>query len=118
MHAQIKEVIATLNRAPGGKVFVDLGAGQETPLGKILGKMFYSTRLTDLLDQGTNGGCPHNGGSHSFWMRAEPLEVIAFIELLKETMLEGKYVLSEESRQVAHELSYISQEIHTLRRKV
>lgn len=118
MHSQIKAAIATLNRAPGGKVFVDLGAGEQTPLGKILGKMFYSTLLTDVLDQGTYGGYPNNGGSHTFWMRAEPLEVVSFIELLKETMLEGKYVLSEESRQVAHELSYISQEVLALKRKM
>jgi hypothetical protein len=109
MHHQIKQVCQSLRFLPAGEVRVCLTAGERTPLGRIVGKMYYQTDLVDLLGSRTVGH-PHNGGQHSFLYIGRRGDAVAFLELLKETALE-KFRLDEEGCQVASELSFISQDI-------
>jgi hypothetical protein len=113
MHAQIKQVIGTLLHQPG-KVMVKLSAGVQTPLGKIIGRVYYNTNVLEALNYTERCGYPHNGGQHTLELVCAPLDAIEMIEMIKEVALE-KLALNEEERQVASELSYISQEIHKLR---
>lgn len=114
MHAQIKRVIERLAYTLPGIVLVELTCGMQTPLGKLLHILHYRTNLTEVMDRGMIFGYPNNGGEHGFTFRGPYLEAIAAIELIKETMLDN-YKLSDEERQVANELSYVSQEIHAHR---
>jgi len=114
MHAQIQEVIETIRPAAGGRVYVDFSVGQHTTLGRMLQDMYYKTRLVDMLAHDEHTGFPHNGGMHTFHLMCKPLDAIAFIEQVKETLSEGR-IIDEEHRQAISELSYISQELHTFR---
>ncbi len=118
MHAQIKAAIGTLRLMAGIGIYLDLSAGERTPLGNLLNIVYYQTNLCDVIDRDNRFGYPHNGGQHTFQYRGPAGDAVSMIELIKETLLEGKYRLSEEDRQVAHELSYISQEVLALKRKV
>lgn len=116
MHAQIKQVIDSLWLAGPYKVHVRLSAGEQTPLGKIIGGVYYNTNVLDSLNYNERSGYPHNGGQHALELHCKPLDAIEMIEMIKEVALE-KLALNEAERQVASELSYISQEIHKLRRQ-
>lgn len=117
MHAQIKEVIGTLLFTPY-QVSVRLSAGERTPLGKIVGRLYYNTRVMDLLSHEERSGYPHNGGQHSLDLHCKPLDAVAFIEAMKEEAEDRKFACNDEESQVIAELSYISQEILAGRRKV
>lgn len=114
MHAQIKEVIRRLMHEPG-RVYVDLSAGEQTPLGRIIGRVYYNTNVLECLSYQERAGCPHNGGSHTLTLHCRPLDAIEMIEMIKEVALE-RLCVTEEEREVANQLSYVSQEIHSLRR--
>ena len=114
MHAQIKEVIRTLLHQPG-KVSVRLSAGEQTPLGKIIGRVYYDSNVLKGLNYSERSGYPHNGGSHTLELHCKPLDAIEMIEMIKEDAL-ARLCRTEEEREVANQLSFVSQEIHTLRR--
>ncbi len=114
MHAQIKEVIKTLLHDLE-KVHVRLSAGEQTPLGKIIGRVYYNTDILQCLSFTERSGFPHNGGQHTLELHCRPLDAIEMIEMIKYVALE-KLAFTGSERQVASELSYISQEIRTLRR--
>jgi hypothetical protein len=116
MHVQIKAAIGSL-KFPQGLVEVTLGAGQTTPLGKLVGRIYYQTDVLEVLDRNERWGYPHNGGQHTLTLRCKPKDAVSLIELIKETVLE-KLTFTDEERQVANELSYISQEILAGARKM
>ncbi len=116
MHQQIKRVIETMLHDPR-RVYVRLTAGEQTPLGKLVGRVFYNSDILECLTYRECSGYPHNGGQHTLELHCAPLDAIEMLEMIKEVCLE-KFALNDEERQVASELSYISQEIHTLRRKM
>jgi len=116
MHAQIKYVIDHL-KFKHGKIYVDLSAGQHTPLGRIIGKI-YNTNVLHCLEKDVECfGCPYTGGQHKLELVCRPLDAIEMVELIKEEAL-AKFTLTPDECQVAHELSYISQEIHVLRKQM
>ena len=117
MHRQIKQVIESL-KFQDGKVHVRLSAGEQTPLGKIIGRLYYQSRVMDLLPPDQRFGYPHNGGQHTLSLACRPLDAVAFIEALKEEAQARKFAITEEESQVVSELSYISQEILAGRNKV
>jgi hypothetical protein len=118
MHADIKRVLGTLKKLtdhPKGRIAIDLSSGQYTPMGKLLGLMYYRTNIVDQLERTEYFGYPH-GGQHTFSYRGDGKTFAAFIELLKEE-LQNKFIrgLNEEEQQVLSELSFISQDILALR---
>jgi hypothetical protein len=114
MHHQIKEVIRRLEFKPH-TVLVELTAGEQTPLGRLLCKVYYQTYICDVIEREFRFGFPHNGGQHTFTYRGPWQDAVAMLELMKETLMDN-FNLSEEERQVASEFSYISQEILAGRR--
>lgn len=65
-------------------ISVDLSSGQHTPMGRALHKLYYGDKT--LVDLAPNRvGYPHNGGQHSFYMRGEKDECVAWLQLFKET---------------------------------
>lgn len=63
-------------------VILDLSAGEQTSLGKIVSHMYYGKNheLLDLLS--THWGYPHNGGQHSLMARGPKEEIRLFLEFL------------------------------------
>jgi hypothetical protein len=114
MHAQIRTIIASLLHQPG-KVHVRLSAGERTPLGNIIGRVYYNSHVLEGLNYSERTGYPHNGGQHTLELHCKPLDAIEMIEMIKEEAL-TRLCLTEEERTVANELSFVSQEIHSLRR--
>ncbi len=117
MHAQIKHVISRLVFQSSADVIVELSAGEQTPLGKLLNRLYYRTNVMDVLDSESRYGYPHNGGQHTFTFRGTPRDAVAMVELFKE-VLQEQFTLTEEESQVCSELSYISQEILAGRRRM
>ncbi len=115
MHPQIKNIINSLLHEPG-KVHVQLSAGEQTPLGKIIGRVYYNSNVLEGLTFAERSGYPHNGGQHTLHLHCRPLDAIEMIEMIKEEAL-TRLALTEEEREVANQLSYVSQEIHSLRRR-
>lgn len=65
------------------EVRVDLTAPQNSMTGRVLHRLLYNNQ--DLYDMAPNaGGCPHNGGEHSFYLTGPRLEVIAWLDLFKD----------------------------------
>jgi hypothetical protein len=114
MHWQIDDVIRSIKFTPKG-VFFRLSAGQDTSLGEILYRVYYQTNLCDVVSREDRFGYPHNGGQHTFEYHGNWRDAVAMIELIKEEM--DRFVLSSNAGKVAHELSYISQEILSRRPK-
>ncbi len=115
MHAQIKTICESLKKTPLGLTAVRLTAGQRTPMGKLLHIMYYRT---DVVDAATSAnlqilGYPHNGGEHSCHVVGQRGEVVAFLELLKETVL--KFHLDAEEVRVANQLSFVSQDVLSMK---
>ncbi len=110
MHPQIKTVISRL-RFFTDLVILDLTSAQHTPMGKLLYNVYYRTNICDVVDRESRYGYPHNGGEHTFSFRGKPWDAVTMLELIKETMIEGKFGLTEEEREVASQLSFVSQEI-------
>lgn len=115
MHHQIKAVIATLRKPSAHEVAFNLTAGQHTPLGHILRRM-YQFRVEETLDSANRTGYPYNGGQHTFRFCGRFHDGVQFLELLKEVLSE-KAMFNEEERQVLSELSFVSQEILLMRRE-
>jgi len=109
MHAQIRNVISRLEFSTG-TVLVELSAGEQTPLGRLLNLLYYQTNLCEVIDRDCRFGYPHNGGSHTFTFRGPRGDAVAMLELIKETLAE-KFALQGEEAQVNSELSFVSQEI-------
>jgi hypothetical protein len=117
MHAQIRNVIDRLQWFSREVVLVELSAGEQTPLGRLVGRLYYQTSVMDVVDRDSRWGYPHNGGSHTFTYKGSPRDAVAMLELFKETLAEN-FTLNAEESQVASEFSYISQEILAGRRKM
>ena len=73
--------------------------------------MYYNTNLTSLI---RSVGFPHNGGEHTFTYIGSIGDCVAYTELLKEEM--EKFTLTNEQELVVSELSFISQELLSLKR--
>lgn len=117
MHPQIKTVINSLMSQGPGRISIRLSAPQYTPLGQLLGILYYRIPdLVDMLPVTDRFGYPHNGGSHTFEYHGPAKEFVAWLELWKEQM-ETMRLLPEE-QEVRSQLSFISQEILSLKRKV
>ena len=114
MHSQIRTIIASLLHQPG-KVHVRLSAGEQTPLGRIIGRVYYNSKVLEGLNYDERSGYPHNGGQHTLELHCAPLDAIEMIEMIKEEALK-RLCNNEEEATVANELSFVSQEIHALRR--
>ena len=117
MHQQIRRIIEERLLFTPGSVLVELTAGEQTPLGRLLYKVYYQTKICDVIDNEHRWGYPHNGGMHTFTYKGPWKDAVAMLELIKETLMEN-FTLDEEQRQVASELSYISQEIIAGRKKM
>jgi hypothetical protein len=63
---------------------VCLDDGQETPIGKVLGHLYYQTKLIDLWNQDQRSGYPHNGGQHTLSIHADAEDIISWLELVEE----------------------------------
>jgi hypothetical protein len=109
MHQQVKNVINRLTVANGQALF-ELSAGEQTPLGRILNRVYYRTDICDAIDREHRFGYPHNGGQHTFVFRGPWKEAVAVLELIKEVVAD-KFTLPDEESQLLSEFSYISQEI-------
>lgn len=109
MHPQIKHVIDRLMFTPR-EVLVELSAGEQTPLGRILYKVYYQTTICDVIDRERRWGYPHNGGSHTFTFRGPRRDAVAMLELIKEVIDDNFKVEGEEAK-VLSQLSFVSQEI-------
>lgn len=110
MHSQIKQVIATILNTPG-KVLVRMSAGENTPLGKVIGRLYYQSPVMELLTHEERYGYPHNGGQHTLELHCKPLDAISMIESMKEEAQNRKLAFTPEEIQVVNEFSFISQEI-------
>lgn|SRR5574337_856401 len=117
MHAQIKHIIGRLEFKSSQDVIVELSSGEQTPMGKLLNRLYYQTGVMDVVDRDSRFGYPHNGGQHTFTYRGTPRDAVAMLELFKE-VLQEKFTLTEEESQVCSEISYISQEILAGRRRM
>lgn len=115
MHRQIAAIAATVQARPQKAVAFEMNAGEQTALGRILFLMYYRTGIMDLIRDHKTHGYPHNGGQHTFYFVGPRREAVTFLELLKEELEQPKYRLNEEERQVLSELSFISQDILSLR---
>ena len=109
MHTQIRSVIKGLRWPGAGMVQLELTAGEHTPLGRLVGRLYYQTGVMDLVDKDTRWGFPHNGGQHTFGFEGSRRDAVAMLEIFKEAL--EVFKLTEEESQVASELSYISQDI-------
>lgn len=109
MHPQIQSVIDSLHFTPS-TVCVTLTAGESTPLGNIVGRIYYHTDVLEVLDRNQRFGYPNNGGQHTLSFRCSPKDAVTLIELIKETVV-GRFTYTEQEARVANELSFISQEI-------
>lgn len=116
MHAQIRNVISRLAFIDRDTVVVELSAGEQSPLGRLLYRLYYQTKVMDVVDRESRFGYPHNGGEHTFSYRGKPLDAVATLEMFKEEL--EKFNLTEEESRVANQLSFVSQEILAGRRKV
>ena len=116
MHQQIRGVISQLKWFPGQVVLVDLTASEQSPLGRLVGRLYYDTDAMEVVDRACRTGYPHNGGFHTFQFKGPARDAVAMMELFKET-LEDR-TRTDEERQVCNEFSYVSQEILAGRRKV
>jgi len=117
MHQQIRFVIDRLQWFPGQVVLVELSAPEQTPLGKLVGRLYYDTNAMEVVDRDCRWGYPHNGGMHTFTYKGPARDAVAMLEVFKEA-LEGRLARTEEERQVCSEFSYISQEILAGRKKM
>lgn len=116
MHTQIKAVISQLKFSPRN-VTIELTAGEQTPLGSLLSKVYYRTSICDVVEREFLFGCPNTGGRHTFTYSGPWQDAVAMLELMKETLLDN-FALNDEERQVANQLSYISQEILAARKQM
>lgn len=48
-------------------------------------KMYYSGFIAQLLFRGEYDGYPHNGGEHTLHLKMSEEDVLAFLELVRET---------------------------------
>lgn len=110
MHQQIRHVIQRLLWVNSKTVVVELSAAERSPLGNLLSRLYYQTQAMDLVDREYRYGYPHNGGQHTFTFRGPPREAVAALELFREVLTES-FALSAEESQVAHEFSFVAQEI-------
>lgn len=108
MQYQIKDVIKGMNVGPA-RTTIDLSATQNSPLGNLLYILYYKTDICDLLDPDWRFGYPHNGGSHTFRYTAPHKDMLAFLEVLTEEI--PRYTWDSATREVALQLTYVSQEI-------
>lgn len=68
---------------PGKEVSVDISSPERSGMGLIIGKMYYSTRLSDLFGS-LSSGYPHNGGEHTLYFKGPYQDVIAALELIRD----------------------------------
>lgn len=116
MHFQIKKVIQALRPyRDDGRVVIELTAQQSTPLGDIVADIFYRTGLLDMLNRGDYTGYPHNGGQHTLTLMIKPLDGIAFIDEVQES-LKGMRDDDGDYARVLSELAFVSQELHSFRK--
>ena len=67
------------------KMNLDLSQPQYVPAGRILYKMYYSGFLEKTLDRAERSGFPHNGGQHTLRLHMPEADILAFLDLVKET---------------------------------
>lgn len=91
-----------------GTIVIELSAPQESPLGKIVGDLFYNTRLLEMVK---HTGYPHNGGEHTLSIYGQPKDLIAFLELVIERFLPfPKY--SEGIAKIKEIIAFVEDKFH------
>jgi hypothetical protein len=81
------------------RVFIDLSYRQHSPLGKALFNLYYRNKsLCDMAPD--RGGYPHNGGEHTFTIKGERGECLAFLDLMVDTYPEAAELLNAVIAQV------------------
>lgn len=62
---------------------IDASCGEDTSAGNFLGKLYYETKVLDLLKPGTErSGYPNDGGRHSLYLMAPREDIEAFLDLI------------------------------------
>ena len=79
----MRTIADTIRVHPKKVVSIDLSSPQTSGMGEIIGKMYYSTRISELLGD-LSTGYPHNGGMHSLFIKGPYEDVIAGIELIRD----------------------------------
>lgn len=83
-------------RKIGREVEINMTTSQYNAFGKIINNLYYSTRMLDLIQ---SSGYPHNGGSHTLYIRGTIADLNAFLDLMIEkycgitSRFEGKDIL-------------------------
>ena len=68
---------------------IDASCGERTVPGRFLGKLFYRTKLLDvLIPRKEYTGSPNNGGEHTLRLYMEEGDVRAFLSLIEECCAE------------------------------
>lgn len=113
MHPQIRNIIDHhIHILDNGEVHMNLSSQERTPLGIILGKLYYNTVAMKCIDRNMRRGYPHNGGSHTFTFTGPIQDAIAALELFQDAM--ENFRLNDEEKRVLGELMYIAQEIRAM----
>lgn len=87
--------LITLHKV-GKEIRVILSASQGTERGFFLAHLYYEEIYRSLVDLAPGRtGFPHNGGDHTFAIRGRVEEVIAWLELVIETVRFDSYSFSQ-----------------------
>ena len=109
MHPQIKAIISTI-RQVNGTVHLDMSAGEQTPMGKLLYYAYYRTNVVDIFKEGING-FPHNGGMHTLAIHGKRGDVVAWLEELNEALGLFRDRMRKDTLDVWMEIPFIAQEV-------
>ena len=60
---------------------------QHTNAGKLLGDIYYRSKILDMFDRTETWGYPHNGGEHSLELRINREELDILIEAIQEKFI-------------------------------
>lgn len=71
-------------------VLLDLSIGQRTPLGRLIGDMYYRSDIHKETCNMYHSGYPHNGGEHTLVLQGTRQDLFVLIELLQEQYADKK----------------------------
>lgn len=88
------------------KIIVDLTSpehSQASAMGKVLNKLFYSSKHEDLLNLIDNVGSPHSGGQHHLTIKGSRPDVMSWLSIFLETFPEVEPEIKEIQRLIMKE---------------
>ncbi|MCB9814757.1 hypothetical protein H6784_05075 [Candidatus Nomurabacteria bacterium] len=81
--------------------WLNVGCGEATPEGWVLGNLYYHSSIMDLLTRDEMTGYPHNGGEHSLCLNIEALGedgIETFLSLVEERYQGSSEIVTERVR--------------------